>query len=285
MIRFALAFALSLLSGAVFAQCSSTSYGNSVTCVQASGQGGCNPTCSNNTVSLSPTAGHAVVVVAYQCWDTNCATTGSTTLSIGTNLTNPSTEPCFTKSPSSPFTLVETSTGAQHLQEYIWYCPSIPSGVTQFFIYCSVANSCSYITSWASEWTGLTSTTGSGAYDGDGGAASTVQNTTSTCTTSTGIYTNVLTVGATDNTNDESMTPTSPALQINQFFAGNLKMGITFSAAGAHSLVATWTGNDDWYTACANIKSASSVGGGPTNLRGVPGVDRWPRYWFAELMP
>src|SRR6516165_4494033 len=139
------------------AQCSNTSYGSGVTCVQYGGGGGAITNESQVVASFSPTAGHAVIATAYQCWDSGCLTTGSTTMTIGDNIHNP--ESCFVASPHSPFTLVETSTGAQHLQEYLWVCPSIPSGVNSFQINCSSANSCSYMAITVSEWTGLASST------------------------------------------------------------------------------------------------------------------------------
>ena len=50
-------------------------------------------------------------------------------MSIGDNINNP--ESCFAASPHSPFTLVETSIGTQHIQQYMWVCPSIPLGCDQ----------------------------------------------------------------------------------------------------------------------------------------------------------
>lgn len=275
----ALALILSLLCGFARAQCASTDYGHGVTCITASGSGGSVTNMSNKSLGVTPTAGRQLIVGAYQCWDAACATTGTTTMSIQSNLANP--EPCFTKSPSSPFTLVETGPDAQHLQQYIWYCSNVPSGVSSIQINCSVAASCNYMTMWVAEWTGLTTTTGAGAFDGDGGNASTASTTTTSCTTSAGSATNVLAVSVGDNTNDNATTAQAPALQVNQFFGGNIMMAYTTAATGTRNLQGTWTGGDDWYISCAAIKSAASVTGtGPTNLKGVPGVDNeWRRLW------
>lgn len=277
--KYIIALLLAALCGLAQAQCANTDYGHGVTCVTASGVGGSSTNQSSKSLGVTPTAGHQLIVGAYQCWDASCATTGTTTMTISSNLANP--EPCFTASPSSPFTLVETGPDAQHLQQYIWYCSNVPSGVTAITINCSIAASCNYMTLWIAEWTGLTTTTGSGAFDGDGGNASTASTTTMSCTTSSGAYINDLIVSVGDNTEDNSTTATSPALQVNQFFGGNIMMAYTSGSTGTHNLQGTWTGADDYYISCAAIKSATSTGGGPTNLRGVPGVENeyLKRYW------
>src|SRR2546426_6516529 len=92
-------------------QCSNTNYGSDVTCVQGSGAGGATANITSRATSLSPTAGHAVIVTAYTCADSNCQLVPTTTLSISDNLHNPET--CFVKSPHSPFALNETSSGTQ----------------------------------------------------------------------------------------------------------------------------------------------------------------------------
>jgi hypothetical protein len=204
-------------------------------------------------------AGHAVIAAAYQCWDSECATTGAATLKISDNVNDP--EPCFTKSPHSPFTLVETSAGAQHLQEYIWYCPSIPRGVTRFTVTCSMTSSCSYITVWISEWTGLTTDTTVAAFDADGGAASKVLGTAATVSTEAPTRNSRdLIVACGDNSNDISMTPGRPYVVVNQFYPGNLCMAKTVAAAGeVQTATSTWKEADDWYFAIAAIRSSRSV--------------------------
>jgi hypothetical protein len=251
------------------AQCSNTSYGSGVTCVQYGGGGGAITNESQVVASFSPTAGHAVIATAYQCWDSGCLTTGSTTMTIGDNIHNP--ESCFVASPHSPFTLVETSTGAQHLQEYLWVCPSIPSGVNSFQINCSSANSCSYMAITVSEWTGLAS---SNLWDVDGGAASTVRQTTATLTTSTATnYTNELLYTFLDNSGDEQMTAVSPYSMVLQFFRGNANTGRLETTTGVKTAQTTWTPADDWYGAIGAIRTSASqtnLPAAPTGLQATP---------------
>lgn len=251
------------------AQCSNTSYGSGATCIQGAGNGGAIANESSMTVPFSPTPGHAVIAAAYQCWDSNCATTGNTTMTIGDNINN--LESCFAASPHSPFTLVETSTGAQHLQQYMWVCPSIPSGVTSITINCSLANSCVYMTLTVTEWTGLAS---SNIWDVDGGAASSVRGTNATVATSTSTsYTNELLYTFFDNTGDELMTAVSPYVAVMQFYSGNINTGHLEATTGVKTAQTTWTGSDDWYGTIGAIRTSTSGGNvpaPPTNLQATP---------------
>ncbi len=235
-------------------QCSNTDYGYGVTCINGAGEGGANANITSKTVVFSPTPHHAVIVAAYTCADSNCQKMPVTTLTISDSVNNP--EQCFMPSPHSPFSLNETSAGKQQLQEYIWMCPDIPSGVTDFTVTCSVARSCSYITITATEWTGLAT---SDVFDTDGGAASTTQQTRATISTDSATrYTNDLVYTFMDNTGDEVMTPGPPYRTVLQFYSGNINTATTVGTTGIQTATATWTGNDDWYGAIAAIKSAAS---------------------------
>jgi hypothetical protein len=81
------------------------------------------------TSTISPTAGHGVLVGGYVCGDSPCTGTPQATIAIGDNVN--STEGCFSASPNSPH--LANSTGAE-VRWYWWYCTSIPSGVTSFHI-------------------------------------------------------------------------------------------------------------------------------------------------------
>lgn len=268
--RVALALAAIAFAAVVNAQCANTSYGYGVTCIKAAGYGGSGTAQTTKDLGFTPTAGHAIIVAAYQCWDSNCLTTGSATMTLSTNVHSP--EPCFTKSPGSPFTLVEA--GAQHLQQYMWFCPSIPAGVNNFRLTCVPAGACNYMTGWVSEWTGLTTASGAAAFDTDGGAASTGKSTTASVSTKPGAsFTKDLFVCALDNTNDLTMTVQAPFATVNQFYAGNILAAMTSATGGVKTCTTTWTGADDWYGTIMAVKSAASTPGSlpaPTNLRVVP---------------
>lgn len=251
------------VSALAFSQCFNTNYGSGVTCIGGAGNGGLHTNQTSNSVNYSPAAGHAIIATAYQCWDSNCATTGKTTLSISDNLRNPET--CFSASPHSPFTLVETSFGAQHLQQYMWVCPSIPSGVKSFTATCSMPKSCNYITLTVTEWKGLAT---SNPFDTDGGAASTVRGTTATVSTKSATgFTNDLRYTFFDTTGDDSSCAVSPYVTALQFFSGNINTARQAAAAGrTETAQVTWSSacpvgnnkNDDWYGTIATIKTAVS---------------------------
>ena len=79
--RVALALAAIAFAAVVNAQCANTSYGNGVTCVKAAGYGGGGTNQTTKDLTMTVTAGHGVIVSAYQCWDSNCLTTGTATAS------------------------------------------------------------------------------------------------------------------------------------------------------------------------------------------------------------
>ncbi len=272
---------LIFFSSSAFSQCSNTSYGSGVTCVKGVGTGGSQTDLSQKDLGFFPDAGTGIIVAVYQCWDSNCATTGTTTMTLGDNLST--TESCFVQSPRSPFTLVET--GAQHLQQYMWFCPKIPSGITRFTVYCKAADgvtpasSCNYITITATEWTGLTSDTAN-PFDTDGGAASTAQGTTATDSTARATkYTNELIYTFFDNTQDDYACAVSPSVSVLQFYRGNINTAYLAKLGGSiQQAQITWKSTscsganntpDDWYGTIAAIKTAASVASlaSPTNLK------------------
>ena len=226
-----------------------------VTHIGGAGAGGADANITSRTVNYTPAAGHAIIASAYTCYDSNCLVPPTTTMAISDNKNNPET--CFTASPHSPFALNETSSGKQQLQEYIWVCPSIPSGVTSFTITCSVAKSCSYMALTVTDWTGLAT---SDVFDADGGAASAVQQTTATIPTSTPTrYTNELLYTFLDNTKDETMSAVPPYGVVLQFYPGNINTAALIASPGPQTAQTTWTPADDWYGVIVAIKSASSV--------------------------
>lgn len=254
-----LAFLLSLFAPVAMCQCRDTSYGAGVVCVGSAGVGSPTENMSSNTVGYSPIPGHAILAAAYVCGlnaiSNNCGLNPTTTLTLSDNV-HPNGETCFAASPHSPFTLVEGGSRGQHLQEYIWACPNIPSGVTSFTAKCSVAHSCSFITLVVSEWTGLAS---ANMFDEDGGGASALQSASLSVSTSAQThFTYEIVFGFFDNTNDEAMTPVSPAKDINQFYSGNTTVGYMAAIPGVYTISTKWSSPDNWYGAVAAIKTAES---------------------------
>ncbi len=234
--------------------CSNTDYGHGVRCLTGAGAGGDKSRITSKTVPYTPSPGNAVIAAAYTCADGNCQDVPKTLLKISDNVNDP--EICFVPSPHSPFELVETSTGTQKLQEYIWMCPSIPDGVTSFTATCSTPKACSYITLTVTEWTGLAKVD---VFDVDGGAASQVQeNSAKLSTWSPTHKTNELIYAFLDNTTDRAMTPKSPHRTALQFWPGNINTAGVIEAPGTQFVMTTWDGKDDWYGVIVAIKSAAS---------------------------
>ena len=93
-------------------------------------------TATNVTVNYSPSPNNAIIAWATWCFTSSCNTSISgITATIGDNIN--ATESCFVASPHSPF-ITDGNGGGQgsgdFQQHYVWYCPSIPSGVTSFTV-------------------------------------------------------------------------------------------------------------------------------------------------------
>ena len=91
---------------------------------------------TNVKVSYSPSPGSAIIAYATWCFNSSCnSSIADVTATIGDNIN--AMESCFFASPHSPF-ITDANGGAQgsgdFQQHYVWYCPSIPSGVTSFTV-------------------------------------------------------------------------------------------------------------------------------------------------------
>jgi hypothetical protein len=108
---------------------------------------------SSVSVNYSPAQGNGIIAWATWCFNSSCnSSTAGITATIGDNIN--ATESCFTASPNSPF-ITNANGGAQgsgdFQQHYVWYCPSIPSGVTSFTMTPS-NSSLSYLQLNINEW-------------------------------------------------------------------------------------------------------------------------------------
>jgi hypothetical protein len=187
-------------------------------------------------------------------------------------------ESCFVASPHSPFTLIETSQGAEHIQMYVWICPQIPSGVHTLTMTCvgggENGNNCYWMTLLVTEWTGLS--TSADPFDVDGGAASSAQGTTGTVSTSSSTnYTNELMFTFWDTTADQwdcAVAPYQAPEECCNTTGGNINTAKTTSTKGTQTAQITWYdpnrnsgscpngGNitTDWYGVIVGIKSLLS---------------------------
>jgi hypothetical protein len=231
--------------------CKNTSYGNGVTCLSSALTAG-------GVVHYTPPAGNPAVIVAnYVCGPAGtCEDDPATTLTLRDNVSGSNPESCFKPSPSSPFIL---SFPPQIVQQSMWVCPRIPSGVDEFTVSCST--SCMYNTITISSWTGLAA---SNLWDVDGSATSGArgaQNHLSISTYSSTHSTNELLFAFADDANDNTMTPGAPYSIIQQggSFSGNPDFAALIAKPGVQTVTATWSAPDIWYGTIGAIRTAVSV--------------------------
>jgi hypothetical protein len=104
-------------------------------------------------VNYSPAPGNAIIAWGTWCFTATCTSSiEGVTATLGTNLH--ATESCFVASPHSPFR-TNANGGPEGSGDFeqpqVWYCPSIPAGVTSFTMTPSNRN-LRYITLHISEW-------------------------------------------------------------------------------------------------------------------------------------
>lgn len=243
---------LLFLPTATFSACSSTSFSNGWTCVgQASNTTASGGSGFSLAVTYSPTSGHAVIFSAFDCANSSCNAAQAGTLAIKDNINNPET--CMTASPSSPFSL--ESSGSVYYQLETWACASIPGSVTSFTVTCS--GTCYYLTLYASEWTGMAT---SSVFDKDGSGVSASAGTTATVSTSTGTANaNDLVYSLLINDGNEAMTVGSgyTGISVNVTANGQTTEAKSVTSTGTQTATVTWTGNDTWVATINTIKSST----------------------------
>ncbi len=228
---------------------------------------------SSVTVNYSPSAGNGIIAWATWCFNSTCNSSSSgITATIGDNVN--ATESCFVASPHSPF-ITDGNGGAQgsgdFQQFYVWYCPSIPSGVTSFTLTPS-SSSFVYLQIHVSEWKagGLSASCSPVTacfenVDNDGQAGNTTGGMTATLSTS----------GATVNANDLILAVTQVPCCTYTGSTGAGYTGITVapgnnpgmvveaksvSSTGVQTATTTWTGgNAAWFGVIVPILAANAT--------------------------
>ena len=108
---------------------------------------------STVTLASNITAGHQVHVFGYACYNTSC--TGTTGNINGVTITPSDTAgDTFTTASGAPIRSTTTNTTIF----YSWLITSATGGNADIKLTCAggVSGNCSYVTVWASEWTGVT---------------------------------------------------------------------------------------------------------------------------------
>jgi hypothetical protein len=225
------------------------------------------------TVNYSPSPNNGIIAYATWCFNSSCNSSSSgITATIGDNIN--ATESCFVASPHSPF-ITDGNGGAQgsgdFQQHYVWYCPSIPSGVTSFTVTPSSPN-LSYLQLNISEWKAGSLAASCSPIsacfenvDNFGQAGNSTGGTTATITTS----------GPTVNTNDLVFAVTEVPCCSFTASPGTGYTGITVAPSvtpgmvseakaatvtGTQTATTTWTGGSAaWFGVIVPLKGAGAA--------------------------
>jgi hypothetical protein len=216
---------------------------------------------TRSSVTYSPTAGNGVFVSVNFCGNSTCTLPATQAVTIRDNLNNPET--CFVASPHSPFTLT-SSPGTDSERFYMFYCPSIPAGVTSFTATASAAATSLQIDLVEIKAGGIAS---SNFWENvDNSAVSTTTGTTATVSTN----------GPTTNSNDFIMAlmhpgsasyaavpgtgytgiivnPTNPDTSVTQ---GHVLEAKAVSSTGVQTATITWGTPLTWFGVIAPLKGA-----------------------------
>jgi Chitobiase/beta-hexosaminidase C-terminal domain len=228
---------------------------------------------TNVQVNYGPSPSNGIIAWATWCFNSSCKSSISgVTATIGDNIN--ATESCFVASPHSPF-ITNANGGAEgsgdFQQHYVWYCPSIPSGVTSFTVTPSNPN-LSYLQLNISEWKAGSLAASCSPIsacfedvDNFGQAGNSTGGTTATITTS----------GATVNANDLVFAVTEVPCCSFTASPGTEYSGITVApsvtpgmvseakaatATGIQTATTTWTGGTTpWFGVIVPLKSIGAA--------------------------
>jgi IPT/TIG domain/Sortilin, neurotensin receptor 3, len=227
---------------------------------------------TNVQVNYSPSPNNGIIAWATWCFMSGCKSSISgVTATIGDNIN--ATESCFVGSPHSPF-ITNANGGAEgsgdFQQHYVWYCPSIPSGVTSFTVTPSNPNLRSLqlnISEWKAGSLAASCSPISACFedvDSFGQAGNSTGGTTATITTS----------GSTVNANDLifavtevpccSFTARPGTGYIGITVAPSLTVGMVSEAkaettTGIKTATTTWTGGSTpWFGVIVPLKGAGA---------------------------
>jgi unsaturated rhamnogalacturonyl hydrolase len=245
---------------------------------------------TNVTVNYSPSAGNGIIAWATWCFDSQCdGSISGVTATIGDNVN--AAESCFAASPHSPF-ITDANGGGQgsgdFQQHYVWYCPSIPSGVTSFTMTPSNPNLRDLqlnITEWKAGSLAASCSPLSACFenvDNLGQAGNSTGGTTAT----------IITSGPTVNANDLIFAVTevpccsftaspgpgytgitvAPSLTV-----GMVSEAMAATTTGVQTATTTWTGGSTpWFGVIVPIIGASSVNDANAAASGMRSLNPTP---------
>lgn len=248
---------IALLTLPIWGQCSNTSYGNGFTCVKQAGTilAGAGST-ATATFGSSTTATNQVLVIAFVCGNSGCS---GDTSGITISFSNGASDSC-TAMPGGATTFGD---GSNRWKGHA--CLFTSTSATTTYTVSTSGGTPYYLTSYASEWTGIASSSPWDVVAASfqvGGSYSTATVTTATTTNATDLV-----VGFVALNDANAVTPGSGFTEIGETSAGVEHEGKSVAATGAQSCTWSFSNTSSWQGMCLTLKAGA--GGGATVRRRV----------------
>lgn len=240
----------------VWAQCSNTSYGNGFTCVKQAGTiNAGSGSSATATFGSNTTATNQVLLIAFVCGNSGCS---GDTSGITISFSNGASDSC-TAMPGGATVFGDASSRWKGHA-----CLFTSTSATTTYTVSTSGGTPYYLTAYASEWTGIASSSPWDVVAGTfqvGGSYSTATVTTASTTNATDLVVGFVTL------NDaNAITPGSGFTEIGEVSNGVEHEGKSVAATGAQSCTWSFSNTASWQGLCLTLK-AGSGGGSPSPWR------------------
>lgn len=237
------------------AQCSNTSYGNGFTCIKQAGtiNAGAGGT-ATATFGSSTVATHQVLVIGFVCANSSC---NGDTSGITLTFSNGASDSC-TAMPGGATVFGDASSRWKGHA-----CLFTSTSATTTYTVTASGGTPYYLTAYASEWTGVASSSPWDVVAGTfqvGGSYTTATVTTASTTNATDLVVGFVTL------NDaNAITPGSGFTEIGETSNGVQHEGKSVAATGAQSCTWSFSNTASWQGLCLTLKAGA--GGSPAPVR------------------
>lgn len=229
------------------AMCSSSSFGNGWTCVQAAstnnaGSGNAVTVTFGSTVSV----GNPVTVLIALCNNVSC----SSVFGHAFTLTGTAQSSCTQDPGGAPYS-------STNIEGTSYVCTGAAGTTIIVTSDGSGGNTPFYLVAMAAEWTGGLTVS---PYDGNGVVGGGTGTTATSASKTIGATTYLFFCTA-NNSGSATLTPGSGFTQISQTNAASFQEAKT-GVSGSQTGTASWTGSGTWMIYCSSIKNAAGGAGG-----------------------
>ena len=241
---------------AACAQCSNTSYGNGFTCVKQAGTiNAGSGSSATATFGSNTTATNQVLLIAFVCGNSSC---NGDTSGITISFSNGASDSC-TAMPGGATTFGD---GSNRWKGHA--CLFTSTSATTTYTVSTSGGTPYYLTAYASEWTGIASSSPWDVVAGTfqvGGSYSSATVTTASTTNATDLVVGFVTL------NDaNAITPGSGFTEIGEVSNGVEHEGKSVAATGAQSCTWSFSNTASWQGLCLTLE-AGAGGGSPSPWR------------------